>query len=108
VYAHSDHKANYHTVSEPFGRRTLSLLLDSFDVGYVGRGNYVVVVLHVGGSKAFDIEHVLKREPRTGKTWFPADSILHNEEHVDVPFDNCSRKLALLLPSTILPCNHVR
>jgi 8-oxo-dGTP pyrophosphatase MutT (NUDIX family) len=25
----------------------------------------------------------LQREPRSGKTWFPAGSILHNEKHVD-------------------------
>jgi hypothetical protein len=45
-------------VSELFGRRTLSLLLDRstlfdlFEMAYVGPGNYVVVVLFVGGSKA--------------------------------------------------------
>jgi 8-oxo-dGTP pyrophosphatase MutT (NUDIX family) len=26
---------------------------------------------------------VLQREPRTGKTWFPAGSVAANEEHVD-------------------------
>jgi 8-oxo-dGTP pyrophosphatase MutT (NUDIX family) len=48
-----------------------------------GPGNYMVVVLHVGGSKAFDINLVSVREPRTGRTWFHASSILCNEEHVD-------------------------
>jgi 8-oxo-dGTP pyrophosphatase MutT (NUDIX family) len=48
----------------------------------VGPGNYVVVVLHVGGCKASDTKLVLKREPRTCKTWFLAGSILPNEEHV--------------------------
>jgi hypothetical protein len=43
----------------------------------------VVVVLHVCGSKASDIKIVLQRELRTGKTWFPAGSILPNEERVD-------------------------
>jgi 8-oxo-dGTP pyrophosphatase MutT (NUDIX family) len=49
----------------------------------VGPGHYVVVVLHVGGSKASDIKLVLQHEPRIGKPWFRADSILPNEEHVD-------------------------
>jgi 8-oxo-dGTP pyrophosphatase MutT (NUDIX family) len=43
----------------------------------------VVVVLHVGVSKASNIKLVLQREPRSGKTWFPAGSILPNEEHGD-------------------------
>jgi hypothetical protein len=42
-----------------------------------------VVVLHVGGSKAFDIELVLQRELRSGTTWFLAVSILPDEEQVD-------------------------
>jgi 8-oxo-dGTP pyrophosphatase MutT (NUDIX family) len=49
----------------------------------VGPCHYVVVVLHVGGSKASDIKLVLQLEPRYGKTWFLAGSILPNEEHVD-------------------------
>jgi hypothetical protein len=53
-------------------------------MAYVGYGYYVVVVLHIGGSKASDIKLVLQREPRTGKTWLFACSILPNEEHVNV------------------------
>jgi 8-oxo-dGTP pyrophosphatase MutT (NUDIX family) len=49
----------------------------------IGHGNYVVVVQHIGGSKASDIQLVLHREPRFGKIWFLAGSILSNEEHVD-------------------------
>jgi ADP-ribose pyrophosphatase YjhB (NUDIX family) len=49
----------------------------------VGPSRYVVVVLHVGGSKLADIKLVSQREPGSGKTWFPAGSILHDEEHVD-------------------------
>jgi hypothetical protein len=49
----------------------------------LGPENYVVVVVHVGGSKALDIKLTLKREPGTSKTWFPADSILPNEASVD-------------------------
>jgi hypothetical protein len=50
----------------------------------IGPGRYVVVVLHVGGIKMFDVKLVLQRGPRTGKTWFPARSVTANEEHVDV------------------------
>jgi hypothetical protein len=39
----------------------------------------VVIVLNIGCSKASNIKLVLKREPRIGKTWFPAGSILPNE-----------------------------
>jgi 8-oxo-dGTP pyrophosphatase MutT (NUDIX family) len=49
----------------------------------VGHGNYVVVVLTVGGSKASNIKLVLQRKPRNGKIWFLAGSMLSNEEHVD-------------------------
>jgi hypothetical protein len=50
----------------------------------VGPGHHVVVVLHVGGSKSSYIKLVLQREPRIGKTWFLAGSILPSEEHIDV------------------------
>jgi 8-oxo-dGTP pyrophosphatase MutT (NUDIX family) len=49
-----------------------------------GLGRYVVVVLHVEGTKLSNVKLVLQREPRTGKTWFPAGSVTANEEHVDV------------------------
>jgi ADP-ribose pyrophosphatase YjhB (NUDIX family) len=49
----------------------------------VGPGRYVVVVIHVGGTKLLNIKIVLQREPRTGKTWFPVGSVAANEEHVD-------------------------
>jgi 8-oxo-dGTP pyrophosphatase MutT (NUDIX family) len=49
----------------------------------LGPGNYVVVVLLVGGSKVSDIKFILQRELRTCKTWFPAGSILRNEALVD-------------------------
>jgi 8-oxo-dGTP pyrophosphatase MutT (NUDIX family) len=60
-----------------------STLLDYFEMASVGPGNYVVAVLHVGGSEAFDIKLVLQCEPRSCKTWFLAGSVLPNEEHVD-------------------------
>jgi hypothetical protein len=34
----------------------------------VGHGRYVVVVLHVGGTKLSKIKLVLQREPRYGKS----------------------------------------
>jgi hypothetical protein len=49
----------------------------------LGPGNYVVIVLLVGGSKASDFKLVLQREPRTSKTWCLADLILPNEAPVD-------------------------
>jgi 8-oxo-dGTP pyrophosphatase MutT (NUDIX family) len=52
-------------------------------MAFVGPGTYVVVVLPVGGSQSFDIKLVLQRKPRTGKTWFRANLISPNEEHVD-------------------------
>jgi hypothetical protein len=50
----------------------------------IGPIHYVVVVLHVRGSKASDIKIVLLGEPRSGKIWLYAGSILPNDEHVDV------------------------
>jgi hypothetical protein len=65
-------------------------------MAFVGHGNYVVVVLHVGGSKAYDIKLVLHREPRTGYTWFlPVRSYLTKSKST-LPFANCLRKLTLL------------
>jgi 8-oxo-dGTP pyrophosphatase MutT (NUDIX family) len=52
-------------------------------MAYVGLGRYVVVVIHVGGTKLSNVKLVLQREPRTGKTWFPVGSIKANEELVD-------------------------
>jgi hypothetical protein len=60
-----------------------STLIDVFEMASLGHGNYVVVALYVGGSKASDLNLVLWREPRTGRTWFSSGSILPNEEHVD-------------------------
>jgi hypothetical protein len=41
----------------------------------VGLGRYLVVVIHVRGTKLSDIKLVLQREPRSGKTWFPTGSL---------------------------------
>jgi ADP-ribose pyrophosphatase YjhB (NUDIX family) len=49
----------------------------------VGPGHYVVLVIHVGGTKLSNVKLVLQREPRTGKTWFPAGSVTANEAPVD-------------------------
>jgi 8-oxo-dGTP pyrophosphatase MutT (NUDIX family) len=63
----------------------------------VGRGYYVVVVLHVGGSKAFDIKLFFQREPRYRKTWLPSGSILPNEEHVDAAVRELHEENGLIL-----------
>jgi hypothetical protein len=47
-------------------------------------GDYVVILLTVGGSKASDIKLVLHREPRTSKTLFLVGSTLRDEEHINV------------------------
>jgi ADP-ribose pyrophosphatase YjhB (NUDIX family) len=59
-------------------------------MAFVGPSRYVVVVLHVGGTKLSDIKLVLQREPRSGKTWFPTGSVTANEEPID---DDAVRKL---------------
>jgi 8-oxo-dGTP pyrophosphatase MutT (NUDIX family) len=66
-------------------------------MAFVGLGHYVVVVLHVGGSKISDIKLALPREPRYGKTWFPAGSILPNEEPVDVDVRELHEETCFLL-----------
>jgi ADP-ribose pyrophosphatase YjhB (NUDIX family) len=63
----------------------------------VGPGHYVVVVLHVRGSKASDIKLVLNREPRSGKTWFPAGSITPNEAYVDSAVRELHAETGLIL-----------
>jgi 8-oxo-dGTP pyrophosphatase MutT (NUDIX family) len=63
----------------------------------LGRGRYVVVVLHVGGTKLSDVKLVLQREPRTSKTWFPARSIPANEEHVDAGVRELHEETALIM-----------
>ena len=40
---------------------------------------------------------VLQREPRTGKTWFPADSVLPNEEHADAAVRELHEETGLTL-----------
>jgi hypothetical protein len=51
---------------------------------YVGHGRYVVVVLHVGGTKLSDIKLVLQRGPCSSKTLFLVGSVSANEDLVDV------------------------
>jgi 8-oxo-dGTP pyrophosphatase MutT (NUDIX family) len=62
----------------------------------VGPGRFVVVVLHVGGTKLSNIKLVLQREPRTGKTWFPVGSGAANEEPVDVAVRELREETGLL------------
>jgi 8-oxo-dGTP pyrophosphatase MutT (NUDIX family) len=74
-----------------------STLLDLLGMASLGPGRYVVVVLHVGGTKQYDIKLVLQREPRTGKTWFPAGSLTANEEHVDAAVRELREDIGLIL-----------
>jgi hypothetical protein len=66
-------------------------------MAFVGPCHYVVDVLHVGGSNTTDIKPVSQREPRTGKIWFSARSILPNEEHVDVVVRKLNEECGLIL-----------
>jgi 8-oxo-dGTP pyrophosphatase MutT (NUDIX family) len=63
----------------------------------VGPGRYVVVVLHVGGTKRSDVKLVLQREPRTGKTWFPAGSVAANEDPIDAAVRELHEETGLIL-----------
>jgi 8-oxo-dGTP pyrophosphatase MutT (NUDIX family) len=76
----------------------------------VGPGNYVLIVVTIGGSKASYIK-LVPREPRTGKTWFPAGSVLPYEEHVDAAVHELHEETCLILTSddlTMLINNPVR
>jgi 8-oxo-dGTP pyrophosphatase MutT (NUDIX family) len=66
-------------------------------MAFVGPGRYVVVILHVGGTKLSDVKLVLQREPRTGKTWFPGGSVTTNEEHVDAAVRELYEETGLIL-----------
>jgi hypothetical protein len=61
----------------------------------IGPGRYVVVVLHVGGSKLADTKLVLQREPRSGK---PDSQLVRYRLAKSLsmqPFESCMRKHAL-------------
>jgi 8-oxo-dGTP pyrophosphatase MutT (NUDIX family) len=66
-------------------------------MAFVGPGRYVVVVIHVGGTKLSNVKLMLQLEPRTGKTWFPAGSIKANEEHVDAVVHELHEETGLTL-----------
>ena len=77
----------------------------------IEHGRYVVVVLHVGGTKLSDIRLVLQREPRSGKTWLPAGSFTTNEEPVDAAVRELHEETGLILTPddlTLLSVAHVR
>jgi 8-oxo-dGTP pyrophosphatase MutT (NUDIX family) len=77
----------------------------------LGLGNYVVVALYVGGSKSSNIKLASQREPRTGKTWFLAGSILPNEVHVDAAVCELLEEIGITVTVddlTLLSGNHVR
>jgi ADP-ribose pyrophosphatase YjhB (NUDIX family) len=70
-----------------------------------------VAVPHVGGTKLSDIKLVLQREPRTGRTWFPAHLVTANEEHVDATVRELHEETGLILTPddlTLLSDAHVR
>jgi 8-oxo-dGTP pyrophosphatase MutT (NUDIX family) len=66
-------------------------------MAFVGTRSYMVVVPHVGGSKAYDIMPILQGESRTGTTWFHAASILPNGEHVDAAVRELFEETSLIL-----------
>jgi 8-oxo-dGTP pyrophosphatase MutT (NUDIX family) len=72
-------------------------MLDLLGMASVGPGRYVVVVLHVGGTKVSDVKLVLQREPRSCKTWFPARYVTANEEHVDAAVRELHEETGLIL-----------
>jgi 8-oxo-dGTP pyrophosphatase MutT (NUDIX family) len=63
----------------------------------LGPGHYVVLEVHVGGTKPSDLKLILQREPRSGKTWFPSGSVLPNEEHVDAVVRELREETGLVL-----------
>jgi ADP-ribose pyrophosphatase YjhB (NUDIX family) len=63
----------------------------------LGPGIYVVVLIHVGGTKVSNVKLVLQREPRTGKNWFPAGYVAANEEHVDAAVRELHEETGLVL-----------
>jgi ADP-ribose pyrophosphatase YjhB (NUDIX family) len=80
-------------------------------MAFVGPRRYVVVVLHVGGTKLSDVKLVLQREPHTGKTWFPAGSVSANEKHVDAAVRELHEETGLMWTPddlTLLSDAHVR
>jgi ADP-ribose pyrophosphatase YjhB (NUDIX family) len=77
----------------------------------IGPKRYVVVVLHVGGTTLFDVKPVLQREPRTGKTWFPAGSVTASEKPVDAAVRELHEETGLILTPddlTLLSDAHCR
>jgi hypothetical protein len=68
----------------------------------VGLGNSIVVELHARGYKASNIKLELQRMSRSScKTWFPAGSILRNEEHADAAVRELLDENGLTLTSMI-------
>jgi hypothetical protein len=78
----------------------------------LGPGNYVVVTLHVGGSKVSDIKLVLQREPRASRSSYLAISILPNEAPIDAIVCELLEENGLTPINvddlTLLSGNHVR
>jgi hypothetical protein len=68
----------------------------------LGPGNYGVVVLPVGDSKASDFKLVLQREPRTCRTWYLAGLILPNEEPIDAAIRESFKESGLAMTAADL------
>jgi hypothetical protein len=62
----------------------------------VGFGNYVVVVLLVGGSKAYDINSIYSVSPVPVKLGFVPVRFYLTKRMSTMPLANCSRKFTLL------------
>jgi 8-oxo-dGTP pyrophosphatase MutT (NUDIX family) len=80
-------------------------------MAFLGPVNNVVVVPHVGGSKASDIKLILQSEPRNDTTWFLAGLILPNEAPVDGGARELFQEIGLTMTVndlTLLSGNHVR
>jgi 8-oxo-dGTP pyrophosphatase MutT (NUDIX family) len=80
-------------------------------MAYVGHGRYVIVAIHVGRAKLSNVKLVLQREPRTGKTWFPAGSVTANEAPDDAAVRELHEETGLTLTPddlTLLSDAHVR
>jgi 8-oxo-dGTP pyrophosphatase MutT (NUDIX family) len=66
-------------------------------MAFVGPRRYVVLVIHVGGTKLSNSKLGLQREPRTGKTWFPAGFVAASEEPIDVAVRELHEETGLTL-----------
>jgi hypothetical protein len=55
----------------------------------------VVILVSVGSASRGDIQLFLLREARSGKVWFHAGGILHNETHIAATYQVLLRETGL-------------